>query len=93
MENWIKECREILMDGGDIIIDSNTTVDQFSFNDKFFDVSNRQEYLKASLNQVISVVVDELLTPYYAQAMAYQDKLSKDEAAISEYQNHQLDAA
>ncbi|AWM80522.1 hypothetical protein DKL61_09225 [Gammaproteobacteria bacterium ESL0073] len=81
------------MDGGDIVIDSNTTVDQFSFNDKFFDVSNRGENLKASFNQLFNIVLDELLTPYYAQAMAYQNQLSKDDAAIMEYQLNKLDAA
>lgn len=85
MENWLNKCREILMDGGDIIIDKHTTVDQFSFNDKFLDVSNRDENLKSSLNKVIAITVDELLIPYFEQAMQYQNQLAKDEAAIDNY--------
>lgn len=93
METWLKECRETLMDGGVVVINNRLSVDQSDFNNKFFDVSNRPEYLKASFNAVIEEVINELLEHHFEEAMKYKNQQDQDEAAIAEHVLNQLDAA
>lgn len=86
METWLKECRDILMDGGKIKINNQITVDQFLFNDKFYVISNEEEYLNASFNKIIDTVVYELLSHHFEEYTHYCNEQLKAEAAISDYE-------
>lgn len=86
MEQIIAECRAKLLDGIPIKINNREVIDQSAFDDKFFEVINRPNYLKAPFNEVINVVIDELITPRISEISLYRNQEMQLDSNILEFE-------